>query len=144
MATEVLMPQMGYDMTEGTVVKWVKQEGDAVSKGEVIAEIETDKATVEMEAEAGGVLRRIAVGEGATACPSARSSALSAPPTRSFPRWGTPPLTAQTRRGQRKRPRPFLKRRLCPPLRTSARPARSALPRWRDASPTSAASISSK
>ncbi|MCE2469211.1 MAG: 2-oxo acid dehydrogenase subunit E2 [Dehalococcoidia bacterium] len=66
MATEVLMPQMGYDMTEGTVVKWVKQEGDAVSKGEVIAEIETDKATVEMEAEAGGVLRRIAVGEGAT------------------------------------------------------------------------------
>ena len=66
MATEVLMPQMGYDMTEGTVVKWVKQEGDAVAKGEVIAEIETDKATVEMEAEAGGVLRRIAVGEGAT------------------------------------------------------------------------------
>lgn len=66
MATEVLMPQMGYDMTEGTVVKWLKQEGDAVSKGEVIAEIETDKATVEMEAEAGGVLRRTAVGEGAT------------------------------------------------------------------------------
>ena len=66
MATEVLMPQMGYDMTEGTVAKWVKQEGDAVEKGEIIAEIETDKATVEMEAEAGGVLRRIAVGEGAT------------------------------------------------------------------------------
>ena len=38
MATEVVMPQMGYDMTEGTVAKWVKSEGDAVTKGDVIAE----------------------------------------------------------------------------------------------------------
>ncbi len=66
MATEVVMPQMGYDMTEGTVVRWVKHEGDAVAKGEVIAEIETDKATIEMEADAGGVLRHVAVPEGAT------------------------------------------------------------------------------
>ena len=64
MATEVVMPQMGYDMTEGTVVRWIKHEGDAVAKGEVIAEIE--KATIEMEADAGGVLRRVAVQEGAT------------------------------------------------------------------------------
>ncbi|MBM3939484.1 MAG: biotin/lipoyl-binding protein, partial [SAR202 cluster bacterium] len=64
MATQVVMPQMGYDMTEGTVVKWIKNEGDAVKKGDVIAEIETDKATVEMEADAAGVLRRIVVGPG--------------------------------------------------------------------------------
>ena len=66
MATTVAMPQMGYDMTEGTVVRWRKQEGDAVKRGEVIAEIETDKATVEMEAYSTGVLGRIMVGEGIT------------------------------------------------------------------------------
>ena len=66
MATEVVMPQMGYDMTEGTVVRWVKHEGDDVKRGETIAEIETDKATIEMEASATGVLRRIVVDEGTT------------------------------------------------------------------------------
>ena len=64
MAIEVIMPQMGYDMTEGTIVKWLKNEGDEVKRGEVIAEIETDKATVEMEADANGVLRKILVQEG--------------------------------------------------------------------------------
>ena len=64
MATTVVMPQMGYDMKEGTVVRWRKREGDGVSKGEIIAEIETDKAVVEMEAYASGVLRKIAVEEG--------------------------------------------------------------------------------
>ena len=66
MATEVAMPQMGYDMTEGTVVKWVKQEGDEVLRGETIAEIETDKATIEMEASASGTLLRILIAEGET------------------------------------------------------------------------------
>jgi pyruvate dehydrogenase E2 component (dihydrolipoamide acetyltransferase) len=58
------MPQMGYDMTEGTVVRWIKHEGDDVKRGEAIAEIETDKATIEMEASVSGVLRRIVVEEG--------------------------------------------------------------------------------
>jgi pyruvate dehydrogenase E2 component (dihydrolipoamide acetyltransferase) len=66
MATEVVMPQMGYDMTEGTVAKWIKSEGDAVTKGDVIAEIETDKATVEMETDTTGILRKILVKEGIT------------------------------------------------------------------------------
>ena len=60
------MPQMGYDMTQGTVVRWLKGEGEEVRRGEIIAEIETDKAVVEMEAYASGVLRKIVVGEGAT------------------------------------------------------------------------------
>jgi pyruvate dehydrogenase E2 component (dihydrolipoamide acetyltransferase) len=60
------MPQMGYDMREGTVVKWRKQEGEPVTRGEVIAEIETDKATVEMEAYSTGVLGRIVAEEGRT------------------------------------------------------------------------------
>ena len=60
------MPQMGYDMQEGTVVRWLKSEGASVSVGEAIAEIETDKAVVEFESYASGVLRRVLVLEGAT------------------------------------------------------------------------------
>ena len=58
------MPQLGYDMREGTVVRWIKQEGDEVVANEVIAEIETDKAVVEFKPTTGGVLRRIVATEG--------------------------------------------------------------------------------
>ncbi len=64
MATTIVMPQMGYDMQEGTVVRWMKKEGEEVARGEVLAEIETDKATVEYEAFVGGVLRKIVAQEG--------------------------------------------------------------------------------
>ena len=64
MATSIVMPQLGYDMREGTVVRWIKQEGDDVVANEVIAEIETDKAVVEFKPTTGGVLRRIVAGEG--------------------------------------------------------------------------------
>ena len=60
------MPQMGYDMKEGTVVRWLKREGDPVQRGEAVAEIETDKAVVEMQAYGSGVLRRIVAAEGST------------------------------------------------------------------------------
>ena len=66
MATDVIMPQMGFDMREGTVVRWLKQEGDEITRGEAIAEIETDKATVELEAFVGGILGRVVVTEGTT------------------------------------------------------------------------------
>lgn len=59
MATNIVMPQMGYDMREGTVVRWHKKEGEAVARGEVLADIETDKATVEFEAFTSGVLGKI-------------------------------------------------------------------------------------
>ena len=64
MATTIVMPKMGYDMREGTVVRWYKQEGEEVARGEVIADIETDKATVEFEAYTGGVLHRRVAQEG--------------------------------------------------------------------------------
>ena len=64
MATTIVMPKMGYDMREGTVVRWYKQEGDAIARGDVIADIETDKATVEFEAYTGGVLHRLVAEEG--------------------------------------------------------------------------------
>ena len=66
MATELTMPQMGYDMQEGTVVRWLKDEGSNVDLGEPVAEIETDKAVVEFESYASGVLQKILVAEGST------------------------------------------------------------------------------
>ena len=61
MATNVIMPSLGFDMTEGKIARWLKKEGEPVDKGQAIAEIETDKATVEIEANASGVLRKISV-----------------------------------------------------------------------------------
>ena len=60
------MPQMGYDMEEGTVVRWLSQEGASVTTGQAIAEIETDKAVVEFESTATGILKKIVVPEGTT------------------------------------------------------------------------------
>src|SRR5208282_1923863 len=65
MAKDILMPLLSPSMTEGTLVKWLKKEGDAVKSGEVIAEVETDKATMDLEALDTGVLRKIIVQEGA-------------------------------------------------------------------------------
>ncbi|MBI5284302.1 MAG: 2-oxo acid dehydrogenase subunit E2 [Chloroflexi bacterium] len=64
MISEVVMPQMGADMIEGTILHWRKHEGDPVERGEIIAEIETDKANVEIEAFESGVFRRAIHGEG--------------------------------------------------------------------------------
>jgi pyruvate dehydrogenase E2 component (dihydrolipoamide acetyltransferase) len=64
MAQVIGMPKLGFDMAEGTLVRWVIQEGDPVSKGAVLAEIETDKATVEVESEYNGVLVRQLVTQG--------------------------------------------------------------------------------
>jgi pyruvate dehydrogenase E2 component (dihydrolipoamide acetyltransferase) len=60
------MPSMGADMTEGTIVKWLKNEGDKISKGDKLAEIETDKTVVEMEAYNEGYLRKITSSEGSS------------------------------------------------------------------------------
>ena len=64
MSEELNMPQMGYDMKEGVVVKWLKEEGSEVKIGEPVAEIETDKAVVEFESYAEGILEKILVEEG--------------------------------------------------------------------------------
>jgi len=64
MPSEITMPQLSDTMTEGTVIKWHKKEGDKVKAGEEIADIETDKATMPMEAFEGGTLSHIAVQAG--------------------------------------------------------------------------------
>lgn len=64
MATEILMPALSPTMTEGTLAKWLVKEGDEVSAGDIIAEIETDKATMELEAVDEGRIGKILIGEG--------------------------------------------------------------------------------
>lgn len=66
MATAILLPKLGLTMEEGTVVSWLKAEGDEVKKGDPILEIETDKLTNEVEAPTDGVLLKIITGEGET------------------------------------------------------------------------------
>jgi pyruvate dehydrogenase E2 component (dihydrolipoamide acetyltransferase) len=63
---KIIMPQAGQTMEEGSILAWRKKEGEQVQKGEVLLEIETDKANVEVEATEGGVLRKILCPEGAT------------------------------------------------------------------------------
>ena len=67
MATKVHMEALSPTMEEGQVVKWLKSEGDAVAQGDILAEIETDKATMELVARGEGVLRKVFVGEGVAA-----------------------------------------------------------------------------
>lgn len=64
MATEILMPALSPTMTEGKIARWLKKEGDTITGGDVLAEIETDKATMEIEALEDGILGRILVQQG--------------------------------------------------------------------------------
>lgn len=91
MATEVILPKLGLTQEDGTIVRWLKPEGSRVMKGEPLFEVMTDKATLEVEAPASGVVLRILVPEGATA-PVATPIALigepgeAAPPAAEKPR----------------------------------------------------------
>ncbi|HEX9646507.1 MAG TPA: biotin/lipoyl-containing protein, partial [Alphaproteobacteria bacterium] len=63
MTTDIIVPQLGESVTEATVAKWFKAAGDAVAADEILVELETDKANLEVTAEAAGVLAEILVGE---------------------------------------------------------------------------------
>ena len=64
MATDVTLPRLGQGMESGVIVRWLKEEGDTVAKGEPLYELDTDKVTQEVEAEVDGVLQKIVVTEG--------------------------------------------------------------------------------
>jgi len=72
MAKDILMPLLSPSMTEGTLVRWLKKEGDAVKSGDVLAEVETDKATMDLEAFDTGILRKILAAEGEKVAINAR------------------------------------------------------------------------
>ena len=105
MASEIVLPQWGMEMQDGTIVRWLKQEGDTVAEGEPIVEVETAKLQTELESTAAGILSRIVAQEGeivpirgvlcviaepgeeiaASAAPAAPASAPSAPTTQTAP-----------------------------------------------------------
>src|SRR5437867_11305828 len=64
MATELTLPRLGQGMESGTIVRWLKSEGERVEKGEPLYELDTEKVTQEVEADAGGVVLKILAGEG--------------------------------------------------------------------------------
>ncbi|RWF86827.1 biotin/lipoyl-containing protein [Mesorhizobium sp.] len=66
MTTDIILPSSGMGIEEATIVRWLKKVGDAVSEGEIVVEVETAKATVEIEAPASGILTTIVAPEGAT------------------------------------------------------------------------------
>lgn len=63
MEVEVIMPRLGQEMTKGTIVEWYKQEGDQVEEGEPLFMVDTEKATMDVESEVSGVLKKILIGE---------------------------------------------------------------------------------
>ena len=66
MAVEILLPQWGMEMQDGTIISWLKQEGDPIQEGEPLVEIETEKIETELESIASGIIAHILVPEGAT------------------------------------------------------------------------------
>ena len=64
MATQILMPALSPTMEEGTLAKWLVKEGDVVKSGQILAEIETDKATMEFEAVDEGIIGKLLIAEG--------------------------------------------------------------------------------
>jgi pyruvate dehydrogenase E2 component (dihydrolipoamide acetyltransferase) len=83
MAEVINMPKLGFDMAEGVLVRWVVSEGQEIEKGQVLAEIETDKATVEVEASVTGTLRKHVVIEG-TSVPIGDAIAVIGDPNEDF------------------------------------------------------------
>ena len=131
MITKVLMPKLSEAMETGKVIQWLKKEGDPVKGGDVIAEIETDKANVEVEAYGSGVLRKILVGPGDTvpvgemigviADPADDVSGLAAAPSKPAAPAAPGPAAAPSA------PAPAAS----PPAPASVGPAPPPSPRWR-------------
>jgi len=94
MATNILMPALSPTMTEGTLARWLKKEGDPVKAGDVIAEIETDKATMEVEAVDEGVLGRILVAAGTQGVKVNEPIAVLVEPGEAAPAKATAPAAA--------------------------------------------------
>src|SRR5487761_229883 len=103
MATEIRVPSLGESVTEATVARWLKTPGEAVARDEPLAELETDKATLEIPASAAGVLSEIVAPEGAEVPIGAglcRNAEGEAAPNVSEP----PPLSPLPARGEREGP----------------------------------------
>jgi pyruvate dehydrogenase E2 component (dihydrolipoamide acetyltransferase) len=126
MAVEVILPRVDMDMATGKISKWHAKDGDKVTKGAALFEIETDKAAMEIDAPADGILRNIVVGEGGTAPVGsavayiyADGEAASAPPSSAAPKLETavrtpvtaaPAVSASVMNGEAPRATPLARR----------------------------------
>src|SRR5205814_3340212 len=106
MASEVLMPALSPTMTEGKIARWVKSEGEPVRAGDVLAEIETDKATMEVEAIDEGVLAKIVIPEGTEHVAVNTPIAVIAADGETAAEAEQPPPPAKPRQEMRAAPRP--------------------------------------
>src|SRR5258706_8539470 len=93
--TKVVMPKLSEAMETGKIIKWLKKEGDRIQGGDILAEVETDKADVEMEAFGGGVLRKILVPAGG-AVPVGTLIGVIAEPNEDISGLGGPPMGPPT------------------------------------------------
>jgi pyruvate dehydrogenase E2 component (dihydrolipoamide acetyltransferase) len=98
MAETINMPKLGFDMAEGLLVRWVKQVGENINKGDVLAEIETDKATVEVESSASGVVLQHIVDQGTVVPVNAPIAVIGA----AGEKVDAPPLAAATQKAEPK------------------------------------------
>jgi pyruvate dehydrogenase E2 component (dihydrolipoamide acetyltransferase) len=94
MVKEIIMPKLGQTMTEGVIVEWLKDEGDAVGRGDVVFTIESDKATLEVEAPGRGYLRKILVPEGETVPVLSVVGLLTREPDEDISGYDVPPSSA--------------------------------------------------
>ncbi len=130
MATEILMPALSPTMEEGTLAKWLVKEGDTVTSGQILAEIETDKATMEFEAVDEGIVGKILVAEGTEGVKVNTPIAVMVEEGESVADAAAAPKAAPARRRpkppprRRHRPRPRRPRRLRPTARPTGPPAR--------------------
>ncbi len=121
------MPRLSDSMTEGTVVRWLRQPGDYVRRGEPLAEIETDKATITYESDTEGILTLLTVGEGQTV-PVGTTIAHIEPRTAQQPGVGQPPPLAPPAQPIQQQPPP-----LAPPAQPYQQPAAGELQSFSDA-----------
>ena len=141
MATNILMPALSPTMTEGTLSRWLKKEGENVRAGDVIAEIETDKATMEVEAVDEGVLGKILVADGTEGVKVNEPIAIlvdqgEAVPAAAPPRRAKPAAASRCRAGSRpprqSQPQPRRSRRRSAATVTTQVANASSSRRWRD------------
>ncbi len=130
MATQVIMPKLSPTMEEGQLSRWLKKEGDKVSMGEPLAEIDTDKATMEMQALANGVLRKIIIKEGESA-PLGQMIAVIGEPDEDISAilqsGGAAQKSRRPKLNRRKQPQPLPHRQHLPKSRSSNRSLRQNL-----------------
>ena len=120
MATEIVLPQWGMEMQDGTIVKWLKKEGDPIKEAEPLVEVETAKIQTELESTASGILAQILVPEGAIV-PIRTPLAIVAAPGEQVPRPASPtPAGAPSLPGRTPQPQMVLAAKGAPPAEVEA------------------------